>query len=78
MWSLIQSGVDSGLFESASQLVVAAGSIVLLLMFAALAGFAYKSLRGDGIRWPEDVEDDPEDEPGVRRTGDDDDEWDYY
>ena len=78
MWSLIQSGVGSGLFESASQLVVAAGGIVLLLMFAALAGFAYKSLQGDGIRWPEDIEDDPEDESAVRQSGDDDDEWDYY
>ena len=78
MWSLIQSGVGSGLFESASQLVVAAGSIVLILMFAALVGFAYKSLQGDGIRWPEDIEDDPEDESAVRQSGDDDDEWDYY
>ena len=78
MRSLIQSGVDSGLFESASQLVVAAGGVVLLLMVAALAGFAYKSLQGDGIRWPEDIEDDPEDESAVRQSGDDDDEGDYY
>jgi len=72
-----QSGVGSGLFESTSQFVVVAGSVVLLLMLVALAGFAYKSVRGDGIRWPDDIEDDAEDEDGVHKSGDDD-EWDYY
>jgi hypothetical protein len=45
-------------------------------MLVALGSFAYKSLRGDGIRWPSDIEDDP-DEEGARRGGPDD-EWEYY
>mgnify|MGYP000132655374 CR=1 FL=1 len=64
----------SGLAESVGQVVGAAGAIVLALMVVALVGFAYKSLRGDGIEWPDDVDDD---EDGVSQ-GESDDEWDYY
>ncbi|ERH05019.1 MAG: hypothetical protein J07HR59_00053, partial [Halorubrum sp. J07HR59] len=41
----------------------------------ALAAFAYQSLTGDGIEWP----DDREDADAHARGGDeDDDEWEYY
>lgn len=66
----------SGLTESVAQAAVLAGTLVLVLMLVALGTFAYKSVRGDGIRWPEDVEE-REGEEGARR-GDPDDEWDYY
>jgi len=63
-------------FEMLTQLVTIAGAVVLAVMLAALVGFAYKSLTGDGIEWPDD---DP-DPDGVQRRadGDDDDEWKYY
>ncbi|PSP92447.1 hypothetical protein BRC78_02955 [Halobacteriales archaeon QH_8_68_33] len=65
-----------GFGESAGQLVGVAASVILALMLVALAGFAYKSLRGDGIEWPDDKEEgSPED--GVSR-GSDDDEWEFY
>ena len=62
-----------GGFQSAIQLVLAAGSLVLLLMIVALGGYAYKQLRGGGVEWPNDESDDD----GVT-SGDADDEWDYY
>jgi hypothetical protein len=66
--SLMQVG---GLAESFSQVVVGAGAVVLVLMLAALGGFAYKSLRG-GVEWPD--EESEGDDDGVSRTQDDD-EW---
>lgn len=68
---LIQIG--SGLLESVSQVAVLAGAVVLGGMVVALVVFAYKSLAGDGIEWPDD-EEDPE---GVS-VGSEDDEWKYY
>ncbi len=64
-------------FEMLTQLVPIAGAVMLAVMLAALAGFAYQSLTGDGIEWPDDDESEPD---GVQRRadGDDDDEWKYY
>lgn len=78
MLSPVLLQVGSGLVESISQIAVIAGTVVLLLLFVAFGSFAYKSIRGDGIRWPEDV-DDPNsgDDTEVQRA-DGDDEWKYY
>jgi hypothetical protein len=69
----LQTG--GGLPEVVGGALGLAASLVLLMMVVALGAFAYKSLRGDGIEWPEDREDADDDEV---RTGSDDDEWDYY
>jgi hypothetical protein len=66
----------SGLLESVSQLAVIGGTLVLLLGLVAFGAFVYKSVRGDGIRWPDDVDEDAED--GEVRRGSSDDEWEYY
>jgi len=71
--AVLQAG--SGLLESVAQLAVLAGTLLLAAMVVALVGYAYKNLKGDGIEWPEDREE--ETEAGVSR-GSDDDEWDYY
>ena len=71
--AILQTG--GGLPGAVGGAVALAASLVLVLMVVALGAFAYKSLRGDGIEWPEDRE--PNDEDGVSR-GNDDDEWDYY
>lgn len=73
----LQLQAGSGLPESAGQLVGVAASVILLLMLVALGGFAYKSLRGDGIRWPDDENQDESDDGSVSPATDDD-EWDYY
>jgi len=67
--------LQSGLLEYAGQAAVLAGSIVLVLMLVGLGGFAYKSLRGDGITWPD--EDETGEDSEVRK-GSDDDDWKYY
>lgn len=70
MLPVLQAGT-SGLVESFAQVAMLGATVVLVLMLVALGGFAYKSLRGDGIRWPDDIEEDD----GVTRS--DDDEWKY-
>lgn len=77
MPSLLELSFGSGLVETAAQLAVIAGTVVLLLLLVALGTFAYKSLRGDGITWPDEM--DAEDDDGdttVRQASDDD--WKYY
>jgi hypothetical protein len=81
----VQAGLGSGLFQSAAQVVAVVGTLVLLLLLVALGAFAYRSLSGDGIEWPGDVDREP-DGPGGEgaagdeevRRGDRDDEWKYY
>lgn len=70
---MLQAGLDSGLLKSVAQVATAAGALLLILMLIGLGGFAYKSLRGDGIRWPDEED---EEETGVTRAGDDE-EWKY-
>ncbi|MDY6819526.1 MAG: hypothetical protein SVG88_12775 [Halobacteriales archaeon] len=65
-----------GLIGSFAQVAVIAGTVVLILMLVAFGGFVYKSLQGDGIEWPDDKEQLPDDDE--IRQGDQDDEWDYY
>lgn len=60
-----------GLPELVPQLIALAGTLVLVLALAAIAGVVYRHFTG-GIEWPED-----EAEDDVTRGGDDD-EWDYY
>jgi len=62
----------AGLGESLAQVAVAAGTLVLVGLLVAFGAFAYKSLRGDGVTWPEDQEE----EEGVTRA-EDDEEWKY-
>lgn len=69
---MIAQAFDAGILESVGQLVVAAGTVILFLMLVALAGFAYKSLTGDGIEWPDDADDSETEE---LERGTDDDEW---
>ncbi|QCC49130.1 hypothetical protein [Halobellus limi] len=68
-------------FESLGDLVTIAGSLFLLVMLVALGGFLYQSLSGDGIRWPDEIDEDDEDAEGVTRrppSDDDEDDWKYY
>lgn len=75
--SVTAAVLAAGVGETLTNLVALAGVFVLFLMILALAGVAYRTLRGDGIEWPSDqAEADPDDD-GVRRGGDDE-EWDFY
>ncbi|AEM59322.1 hypothetical protein HISP_19120 (plasmid) [Haloarcula hispanica N601] len=70
--------LGSGLLESVGQVAAVAGTVVLLLMLVGLGAFAYKSLIGDGIRWPDEREEaDSEEDDGVVQ-GSREDDWKYY
>ena len=69
---LLQSA-GGGVLETVGRLAATAGSLLLVLMFVALGGYAYKQLRGDGVEWPNE---EFEGEDGIT-SGDTDDEWDY-
>lgn len=62
-----------GFPEYLPDLLGLAGTLVLVLILAALGGFLYRHLTG-GVEWPEDREDDDD----TVRKGGADDEWDYY
>lgn len=66
--------VQLGLPEFVPDLIGLASMIVLLLILAALGGIIYRTLTG-GIEWPEDTE---QEDDAVRRSQDDDDEWEFY
>ncbi len=65
--------LQSGIPDVLTGLIGLASVAVLLLLIAALVGFAYKSMTG-GVDWPDE---EPEDDETLKR-GDSDDEWDYY
>ncbi|CAJ53182.1 hypothetical protein [Haloquadratum walsbyi] len=44
-------------FEAFAGLISAVSTLILLGLFIAVAGFVYKSVRGDGIQWPNDTTD---------------------
>jgi|GEM_PF-3012215 len=61
------------LLEVGIVLAVLAGAILIGGGLLSLGAFAYRSIAGDGIEYPDEEEDDD----GLRK-GDADDEWDYY
>jgi len=70
--------LGSGLLESVGQLAAVAGTVVLLLILVGLGAFAYKSVVGDGVRWPDERQEaDSEEDNGVVQ-GSREDDWKYY
>jgi hypothetical protein len=65
--------VVGGWLEMAGQAATIAAMGLLVLMFVAMGGYAYKQLRG-GVEWPEESAD----EGDGLSSGGEDDEWDYY
>jgi hypothetical protein len=63
----------TGLQNALGGAVALAGTVVLGLVLVALGAYVYRSVRGDGIEWPDD-----ETDGDTLDRGDDDDEWDYY
>ncbi|MGB9933686.1 hypothetical protein [Haloarcula amylolytica] len=70
--------LGSGLLESVGQVAAVAGTVVLLLILVALGAFAYKSLTGDGIRWPDEREEADSDDDDSVVQGSREDDWKYY
>lgn len=66
-------------FESLADALSIVGTLILLLLLVAFAGTLYRSVQGDGIRWPGETDSEND---GVSRhppaDNDDDDEWKFY
>lgn len=75
MLVIAQSALGSGLLGSIARVAVILGTLLLVMGVVALAAFAYRSLSGDGVEWPDEEPDESDD--GVSR-GDSDDEYKYY
>jgi hypothetical protein len=78
MYVPLPLALGSGPLDSLAQVAVLGGTLLLLLMIVALGTYAYKHFQGDGITWPEDMEDDPRETDDGLKQGNDDDEWKYY
>ena len=63
------------IFGAVLALALVTGGLLLIGALVSFAVFAYRSVKGDGTRDPQEVV--PETEEGVSK-GDADDEWDYY
>jgi hypothetical protein len=63
------------LIGAAVTLALVTGGLLLVGALVSFAVFAYRSVKGDGMRDPQEVV--PETEEGLSE-GDADDEWDYY
>jgi hypothetical protein len=74
MFTAVLQSLGGGWLQFAGQAAVLAGTLVLVLILVGFAGFAYKQVRGDGVEWPDEKQ---EQGDGVQ-AGDSDDEWDYY
>lgn len=67
----------SGLFEAAFTLAVIVGGLLLGGALISFAVFAYRSVKGEGMRDPEEVVPEKVKDDDLTEGGSDD-EWDYY
>jgi len=70
--------LPSDLFGAAVTLALVTGGLLLVGALVSFAVFAYRSVKGDGMRDPQEVvPEKTKDDEGLTE-GDTDDEWDYY
>jgi len=65
------------IYGAAVTLALVTGGVLLLGALVSFAVFAYRSVKGEGMRDPQDVVPEKTTDEGVTE-GDADDEWDYY
>lgn len=69
--------VSSDLLRGAFTIALITGGLLLFGALVSLAVFAYRSVKGDGMRDPQDVAPEKSADDDVTEGGPDD-EWDYY
>lgn len=75
---ILLAQLPSNLFDLAFTLAVVTAALLLIGGMVSFAVFLYRSIKGEGMKDPEEVVPEKiEDEDGLRE-GDEDDEWDYY
>lgn len=75
--NLIVVQVSSDLLSGAFSIAVLAGGLLLFGALISFAVFAYRSVKGDGMRDPQDIAPENAADDDVTEGGPDD-EWDYY
>ncbi len=75
--ALVLAQFPSGLFEAAFTLALLVGGLLLVGALVSFAVFAYRSVKGEGMRDPEEVVPEKMEDDDLTKGGDDD-EWDYY
>jgi len=70
--------VSSGLLQGALTLALVAGGLLLAGALVSFGVFAYRSVKGDGMRDPSDVGPEVTADDDDVTEGDPNDEWDYY
>lgn len=78
MVSAVLQSMPSGLLEIAISIALTAGVVLFIGGLVSFAVFAYRSLRGEGMKDPREiVPEKTRNEEGVTK-GDPEDEWEYY
>lgn len=67
-----------GLFGAIAEVAVIVAALLFLSILIALIAFIVKSVRGDGIEWPEDTEEKSSDDADDGVVEREDGEWKYY
>lgn len=70
--------ISSDLLSGAFSIAVIAGGLLLLGGLVSMAVFIYRSVKGDGMRDPQEVASEKTTDPDEVTEGNPDDEWDYY
>ena len=70
--------VSSDLLRGAFTIALVAGGLLLLGALVSFGVFAYRSVKGDGMRDPQDVAPEKTTDSDDVTEGSPDDEWDYY
>lgn len=78
MTVLIVQVVLASLADMAFSLALIAGAALLLGAMVSLSVFAYRSIKGEGMKDPREVAPEKTDDDGGVSEGEADDEWDYY
>jgi hypothetical protein len=77
MYTLVAQ-ISSDLLGGAFTIALVAGGLLLAGAFVSFAVFAYRSVKGDGMRDPQEVVPEKTTDDDDLTEGSSDDEWDYY
>ena len=75
--NVLVAQMSSDLLGGAFTVALVAGGLLLAGALVSFAVFAYRSVKGDGMRDPQEVVPEKVDDDGPTEGGPDD-EWDYY
>lgn len=75
---LVAQVILANFLEMAFTIALVAGGVLLLGAMVSFAVFAYRSIKGEGMKDPREVAPEKTDDDSGLTEGDADDDWDYY